>query len=136
MGQAYTPGLKVTNRMTLHVRRLLPIKGEVLVNVGDKVDAEQIVARTYMPGDITPVNLANILSMPPGDVKECVLKEEGDKIALDEPLAQTKGIFGMFKNVYKSKHEGRSRRSRRSPDSSSSAASRSRCRCRRTSPAT
>ena len=56
MAQAYTPGLKVTNRVTHRVRRILPIKGDVLVNLGDTVDAEQVVAQTFMPGDVEPVN--------------------------------------------------------------------------------
>lgn len=106
MGQAYTPGLKVTNRMTHRVRRVLPIKGDVLVKAGDHVEAEQVVAQTFMPGDIEPVNLSNLLSMPPKDVKECMLKQEGDRVEVGEPMAQTKGIFGFFKNVYKSKHAG------------------------------
>ncbi len=106
MGQAYTPGLKVTNRMTLRVQRVLPIKGEVLVQNGETVGAEQVVAQTFMPGDITPLNMANLLSMPPGDVAECMLKEQGDRIEVGEPLAQTKGIFGRFKTTYTSKHAG------------------------------
>jgi hypothetical protein len=106
MGQAYTPGLKVTNRITHRVRRVLPIKGEVLVNTGDRVEAEQVVAQTFMPGDITPLNLSNLLSMPPADVVDCMLKKEGDRVTVGEPLAQTKGIFGLFKTTYRSKHEG------------------------------
>ncbi|UCD76612.1 MAG: hypothetical protein JSV91_06740 [Phycisphaerales bacterium] len=106
MGQAYTPGLKVTNRLTHRCRRMLPIKGDVLVKVGDQVEAEQVVAQTFMPGDIEPVNLANLLSMPPEDVVECMLKQEGDRIEVGEPLARTKGIFGAFKTTYRSKHEG------------------------------
>ena len=106
MGQAYTPGLKVTNRLTHRCRRMLPIKGDVLVEVGEHVEAEQVVAQTFMPGDIEPVNLANLLSMPPEDVAECMLKQEGDRIEVDEPLARTKGIFGAFKTTYKSRHAG------------------------------
>ncbi len=106
MATAYTPGLKVTNRMTHRCRRVLPIKGDVLVEAGEAVDARQTVARTFMPGDITPVNLANILSMPVTDVKECVLKNEGERIDVDEPLAQTKGIFGLFRTTYRSRHAG------------------------------
>lgn len=106
MGQAYTPGLKVTSRMTHRVRRVLPIKGEVLVKQGDRVDARDVVARTYMPGDIEPVNLSNLLSMPPKDVAECMLKKEGERVEIGDPIAQTKGIFGMFKSTYKSKHAG------------------------------
>ena len=106
MAQAYTPGLKVTNRTVHRTRRVLPIAGDVLVNVGQAVKPRDVVARTFMPGDITPLNMANLLSMPPSDVPECMLKKEGDRITIDEPLAQTKGIFGMFKNAYKSKVEG------------------------------
>ena len=106
MAQAYTPGLKVTNRITHRTRRVLPIKGEVLVNPGDAVEAEQVVAETFMPGDITPVNLANLLSLPPGDVLDCMLKKEGERVTKGEPIAQTKGIFGAFKKTIESKWEG------------------------------
>src|SRR5687768_3501770 len=87
-------------------RRLLPIPGNVLVKSGDLVDARQVVAETFMPGDITPLNLAKLLSMPPGDVPECMLKKEGDQIAAGEPIARTKGIFGKFKTEYKSETAG------------------------------
>jgi hypothetical protein len=106
MAQAYTPGLKVTARTIHRARRVLPIHGEVLVKQGQTVAARDIVAQTFMPGDITPVNLANLLSMPPADVPECMLKHEGDRIEVGEPLARTKGIFGMFKNELKSKVTG------------------------------
>jgi len=106
MAQAYTPGLKVTARTAHRCRRTLPISGEVLVAPCDAVGPDAIVAQTFMPGDITPVNLANLLSLPPADVKECVLKKEGERIEVGEPLARTKGVFGMFKSEYKSKHAG------------------------------
>ena len=106
MAKAYTPGLKVTNRITHRCRRILPIDGEVLVEVGDEVGARDIVAQTFMPGDVIPVNLANLLSLPPADVTECMLKQKGDKIEIGDPLARTKGIFGMMKNTYVSRHAG------------------------------
>ena len=99
MATAYTPGLTVTARTTHRVRRLLPISGDVLVKKGDTVASQDIVAETFMPGDITPVNIANILSLPPGDVAECMLKKEGDPVEAGEPIARTKGIFGLFKNT-------------------------------------
>ena len=106
MGTAYTPGLTVTNRITHRVRRQLPIPGQVLVEVGDQVNARDVVAETHMPGDVTPVNVANLLSLPPTDVPECMLKKEGDPIDVDEPLARTKGVFGLFKNTCQSKVAG------------------------------
>ncbi|MGD9856557.1 MAG: hypothetical protein AB7U20_16540, partial [Planctomycetaceae bacterium] len=106
MAQAYTPGLQVTRRMRYRARRVLPIAGDVLVTVGDWVEAQDVVARTELPGDATPINLANQLALAPSDVPGCLLKGEGDRIEVGEVLARTKGIFGMFKGAYTSKVAG------------------------------
>jgi len=106
MARAYTPGLMVSQQTRHRARRLLPIAGDVLVKTGDKVEARQIVAQTFMPGDITPLNMAKLLSMQPADVPQCMLKKEGDRIAVGEVLARTKGIFGMMKTEYKSPAAG------------------------------
>lgn len=106
MAQAYTPGLKVTPKTTHEVRRILPVPGEVLVSVGQRVNADDVVAQAFMPGEINPINLANMLSMPAADVPECMMKKEGDTVEVDEVIAETKGIFGMFKSSYKSRHAG------------------------------
>ena len=87
----YTPGLKVVRQVRHRVRRVLPIAGDVLVKVGDRVDAEQIVAQTFMPGDVTPLNLANVLSISPGDVKASLLKQEGEKVEVGELLGADEG---------------------------------------------
>jgi hypothetical protein len=102
----YTPGLKVVRQVRHRVRRVLPIQGDVLVKMGDRVDAGQIVAQTFMPGDVTPLNLANVLSVAPAEVKAALVKQEGEKVAVGEVLATTKGIFGLFKNEYRSKSAG------------------------------
>jgi hypothetical protein len=102
----YTPGLKVVRQVRHRVRRVLPIAGDVLVKAGDRVNAEQIVAQTFMPGDVTPLNLASALSVSAADVKESLVKKEGETIAVGEVLARTKGIFGLFKNEYRSKTAG------------------------------
>jgi hypothetical protein len=106
MATAYTPGLTVTARTVHRVRRQLPIPGDVLVKVGDAVSARDVVAQTFMPGDVVPTNVANLLAVPPADVPECMLKKEGDDVAAGEPLARTHGIFGMFKKTCRSKAAG------------------------------
>lgn len=98
MSTAYAPGLKVARRVTHRVRRLLPIRGEVLVAQGQQVAARNVVAQTLMPGDIVPLNLANLLSVSAGDLPQYMLKREGDRIEVGELLARTNGIFGFFKN--------------------------------------
>ncbi len=106
MSAGYTPGLKVSARARHQVRRRLPVAGDVLVEGGQQVQARQVVARTFMPGDITPLNLAKLLSLPPADVAECMLKKEGEQIAVGDVLARTKGIFGRFRSEHRSQVAG------------------------------
>ncbi len=106
MPTAYTPGLTVTARITHRVRRQLPIPGTVKVKKGDRVSDRDIVAETFMPGDVTPVNVANLLSLPPGDVPECMLKKQGERVEAGSALARTKGIFGLLKHTCSSKTAG------------------------------
>ncbi len=107
MAHAYTPGLLVTPRVTHSVERRLPIAGTVRVEKGDAVQADDIVAETFMPGDIFPMNMANLLAMPPKDVVECMKKKEGDVVEVDDIIAETKGLFGvMFRRVVHSKYAG------------------------------
>ena len=106
MANAYTPGLKVSACTRHRAHRLLPIPGDVLVKVGDQVDARQAVAQAFMPGEVFPLNMAKLLAMPPADVPPCMLKKEGDAVAPGEALARTKGIFGRFRTEYPSKVAG------------------------------
>ena len=106
MAKAYTPGLLVTRHKKHRIMRRLPISGDVRVKINDHVKAGDVVAETKLPGNVHPINLANQMSLPPADVVGCMLKAEGDTIALDEPLAQSKGMFGMFKNTVNSRFEG------------------------------
>lgn len=106
MAHAYTPGLLVTPAVRHRARRLLPLAGEVLVNVGDTVDAQQIVARAFLPGEVNPVNLANKLSVVPAEVASIMLKSEGDRIEPGDLLARTKGIFGFFPAEYRAECSG------------------------------
>lgn len=106
MGHAYTPGLKVTRRTRHRCKRLLPIPGDVPVSEGEQVHAQQVVARTSMPGEVIPINVANLLSVPPGEVPESMLKKEGDQVEVGEVIARSKGIFGFFKSECRSKSAG------------------------------
>lgn len=106
MAHAYTPGLKASDRTRYLARRILPIAGNVLVRPGDKVSMQDVVASTHLPGDVFPINLANLLSLQPGDVPKCMLKRVGDKVDPGDVLARTPGIFGMFKTECAAKSPG------------------------------
>ena len=97
MAKAYTPGLKVSAGTVYRARRMLPVHGDVLVTLGQLVKARDIVARTSIEGDITPVGIAGLLSVPAEDVPQLLLVKVGDAIAIGQIIARTKGIFGIGK---------------------------------------
>ena len=86
--------------------RTLPIPGEVQRRVGERVDAQDVVAQTLLPGDVFPVNLANQLGLVPAEVPRSLLKKIGDTVVVGECLAVSPGMFGMFRSEYLSKHAG------------------------------
>ena len=98
MAHAYTPGLKVLQRTTVDKERRLPLKGDVLVAAGKTVTPEDIVARTYLPGNVQMVNIANLLNIDAQDIAEVMLVDIGSEIKEGELLAETKGVFGFFKS--------------------------------------
>lgn len=106
MAHAYTPGLKVTARSVVKKERRLPLKGEVIVKKGDTVSANTIVATTSLPGAVEPLNLAGKLGIPPSDIRDYLMKKEGDSVEEGEIIAQTKGFFGLFKTEVKSPIKG------------------------------
>lgn len=97
MAKAYTPGLKVSARANYRARRLLPVHGDVIVKAGQQVKARDVVARTYIEGDVTPVAVASQLSVPAGDLAQIMLVKQGDAVTAGQPIARTKGIFGIGK---------------------------------------
>ena len=106
MAHAYTPGLKVTKGMTIQKERRLPLEGEVLVEAGATVKAEDVVAKADLPGNVQLVNVANLLSVPPEEVAEHMLKPVGETVSEDEIIATTKGLFGLFKSQARSPIDG------------------------------
>lgn len=107
MGHAYTPGLLVTDRLIVTKKRILPLKGEVVVKPGAHVEPDTVVAKTDLPGAVEPVNVANLLGVPPEDVPHCMLKHEGDTVSPGDVIAQSKSFFGMFKSEAKAKSGGK-----------------------------
>jgi hypothetical protein len=102
MAHAYTPGLRVTELAALRKERILPLKGEVVVKEGDPVRAEQVVARTELPGNVHSLNVANLLSVLPEEVPGKMIKGPGDAVEKDEIIAKSATLFGLFKSNVKS----------------------------------
>lgn len=102
MATSFTPGLRVAETTLITKDRILPLRGNVTVKVGEHMAAEQVVASTNLPGNVTPLNAANLLGILPGDVRGALLVKEGDKVEKDQIIAESKSFFGLFKNKLKS----------------------------------
>ena len=94
---AYTPGLKVKRAMIIDKLRRLPIPGEVLHNVGDKVNYDTKVARTEISGEPEIVKVAMILGVEAEDMSRFMLKKPGDKVKEGENIAFYSALFGLIK---------------------------------------
>ncbi len=96
MGTAYTPGLTISADIVIRKMRRLPLKGQVLVQVGDEVYPDTVVARTELPGPITTLRVAERLGVEPRELGKFLLKREGDKVQAGEVIAERKTLFGLF----------------------------------------
>ncbi len=98
MAHSYTPGLKVLKSSIIDKNRRLPIKGEVRKKVGDSVSPDDIVAKTNLPGNVQIIKVASQLNIGPADILEALKVSEGEQIKKGQLLAQTGGLFGLFKS--------------------------------------
>ena len=106
MAHSYTPGLKVLKKTIFKKERILPLKGDVLVKSGDQLTPDTIVASTNLPGNVQMLKVSNILNIDPKDVVEALQVKEGQEVKKGDIIAETSGIFGMFKSSVESPVDG------------------------------
>jgi hypothetical protein len=102
MGTAYTPGLTVSANTVILKTRRLPIKGEVLVQEGEVVQPDTVVARALLPGILQTVRVAQTLGIEPKQIHSVLKVKEGDTVGKDQIIAETKGFLGLFRGIAKS----------------------------------
>jgi hypothetical protein len=95
MAHAYVPGLRVSDFTTLRRERILPLKGEVMVEQGQQVSADTVVARTELPGPVKTINVVNQLGIDASQIENFMKKKVGESFAAGEILAESKPMFGL-----------------------------------------
>lgn len=103
---AYTPGLKVKRATIVSKARKLPIRGEVCVKIGDRVNFDDVVARTQLSGNPEIINAALLLGAEPQELPEHVTKRVGEKVAKGEVIAASNSLFGFVKKNVTSPVDG------------------------------
>lgn len=107
MAHSYTPGLTVTERTTVRKRRLLPIPGTVTAASGDLVQADTVVAKAELAGKVHVMNVANLLGVAPDEIREYLVKKDGDQIVKDEIIAENKPLIKWFRTEIRSSIQGK-----------------------------
>jgi hypothetical protein len=106
MGDAYTPGLTVTGSTRVRKTRRLPLPGTVLRQVGDRVEAADVVARAELPGDVQLINLSNELGLLPDELAAALTVELGGALSRGQVIGQHKSFFGLFTSRARSPIDG------------------------------
>ena len=106
MSKSYTPGLIVLENTKIRKNRQLPMKGKVLVEIGDSVSTQYIIASTEIPGNVQMMNAANQLNVEPENIKDCMLLDIDQSVKKGDVIAENKGLFGLFKTSLKSPIDG------------------------------
>lgn len=106
MVHAYTPGLKAAEKAVIRKKRTLPIPGETLVKTGEYVSSTTIVARASLPGEVYTVNVVNLLGIQPEDIRQYMLRKEGETVEKDDPLAENRPFIKWFKTHVRSPIKG------------------------------
>ena len=106
MGTAYTPGLTVSEHTPLTKTRRLPLKGEVLVEVGAEVTPQMAVAKAAIPGIMHTVKVADLLGQDPEDVPKLLKVATGQQVQQGDIVAESRGLFGLMKSTVKSPYAG------------------------------
>lgn len=102
MAKAYTPGLEVSANSRVEKLRELPLPGNCLVSVGDRVHAQQAVLRAALPGDLQIIRVAERLGLEPIDITSGMKVRDGQPITKGDVICTVETFFGLFKNSLRS----------------------------------
>jgi biotin carboxyl carrier protein len=94
--QAYAPALEVSKHAVVRKRRELPLKGDVLVEVGQWIEADTIVLKAELPGDLTIVRLGERMGFEPSEILTGMKVSRGDSVERGQLLCSITSFFGLF----------------------------------------
>ena len=78
-----------------------------MLRYNDTVDSDTIIASTEIPGNVQMINAANQLNIDPNQIERCMMVRINDNVEKSQLIAQSKGLFGMFKTDVKSPIDGK-----------------------------
>ena len=103
---AYTPGLRITPYTYIRRVRSLPLKGEILVNKGEHVNFDTVVARCCIEGMPHIVKVAELLNIDTEETMRYLLKKKGDHVRRGEVIARYRALFGLINKTVVAEVDG------------------------------
>jgi hypothetical protein len=104
----YYPSVTQATPLTVIKReRLLPVRGEVLANMGARVEPLDVVARASLGGELHVVDVGKTLSVKSEDLDKYLLKAVRDRVEEGEAIAAKGGGLIPLRRVCRSPVAGR-----------------------------
>ncbi len=101
-----TPKLKISGNIEILRERVLPVLGEVLVSVGDKVTEGDLVLRTSLKSEIITIKIRELLSLGDEEISSYYKMSVGEVVNEGDLLFKRPGLFGYFSDEYRSAVSG------------------------------
>ena len=106
MAGILVPALQVKKEIEIHRRRELPVAGEVLVQLGQEVQAADVVAQAFLTGELYILKIAENLGVEPEEVLKGLSIKESAAVTAGQILCCHSGLFGLFKSVFRAPVDG------------------------------
>ncbi|MFW5713522.1 MAG: hypothetical protein ACOCYU_02505 [Brevefilum sp.] len=84
---------------TIRRVRKLPFPGKVLVDEGQSVHPEDLIAEAELPAEIYRMDIARGLGVDPSKVLSCLVRDQGEELAQDDVIAECDGAFPRLMRV-------------------------------------
>lgn len=79
--------VQVTPLTNVRRERMLPVAGEILVHMGERVEPIQVVARANLPGEFHILPVARLLGVPATRSERCLQVKLGDEVRQGQVIA-------------------------------------------------
>jgi hypothetical protein len=110
MPEAYIPSLlqtRVLKLVRIRRERMLPTRGTVMMQTGNRVGSLDIVARAESVGHLRSVPLARYLHVAEKDLAKYLVKQPGDQIQAREIIASKPEFLGTLRRIYRAPSNGK-----------------------------
>jgi hypothetical protein len=102
----YPPLTRVIPLTTIRRERVLPLEGQVLVNVGARVEATSIIARAEVPGHYHILDVAQALGVTPEAADSHIRPRPGQRVKAGQAVAGRRTALGLLPRVLRAPRSG------------------------------